>query len=565
MRGVEGSEIGILGYTDGYDYQARKKAYRELAELQRKGLPYESLSAEAKRVLSAANSFSAPTYAMLDALNDAGIKVKAYDISKLSQLSDAARREIIANIANDRRIASVIQVGNMPGQTELMKQLSRSGKHLGRMATDYGAGGFLQPKYHLMGFGDTGYLNGMYIDPTVKYDSIYVPGGNLRKWRGIPAWARSKVVSVGRLATSPLFDAFSFNTARPDGKATAMLFTGGGSGIGLPFEKELSGSLGAASRTSLLGGEENILDHILSALRKKHGDNFTFKFLSALQDDPGLNSRVQAAGTMGLKNFKSELPSVGVYQDVNRLRYLLDPNSELSKGIEELEGGKDFLRNIRTRYKGLEILGRIPQADMAKMYAGSDYIIGLPGSSVGEPARMKGQVHGGMIHLVPRKHELYPQHFEGNALASNAIMQPHAKHNIVHIDSRTLKNDIEQAIMEGGTKDWGRTPIMTSEEALAPLVGDAKKILRPYYDNRRVDRLAANIRALFSSGRSKKMKLSALKRVLSLRGLADMNLGLGGLIAKNPIMRRAALPTAAATLAGLGAYRYYKDKKRKIL
>ena len=458
----------VLGYPTGYNFGEQMDALDALERLKAEGRPLTDLPGPAYAALAKSNnSFAGPTFSTITALRRAGIPVDPYPIEGISP--DTLRR-----IAADRNVGSVIQVGALPpAQADI---IAHSGKHFGRLATDYGSGGYLQPRYHLHGNGSEGSFNGMYIDPTVKYNAVYMPGGKLRRWSGVPSGA--PVVPIDRLAISPMFSAASFNQTRGP-VANAFMTSGGGSGIGLPFEYKTLGGLGATTDRSLMHPAPNILDHLLAALRAKHGEGkYKLSYLTGL--DPAQNNLTMAdyEYLMNRSRYIGSTPDLGVGNDLRALRQFLNPASPVYQHVARTPAGRAFLNGLAERYRGLNILGRVALPDMAKLYGNADYIIDLPGSSVGEIAQMGGRKTPGMVHLIPQENAYYPRHFRGNALATNALMQPGAKHNIVSVASPTLKEDIARAINEGGFRDWGRAKPVSTLDALQPLVRDIQNAHR---------------------------------------------------------------------------------------
>ena len=460
----------VFGWPAGYDYGEQTSALKELDALRKAGRPLTDLSQKSFDSLAKGNSsFANPTFTTITSLRNAGIPVQAYSVLDDS-VHDAVRR-----VASDRNVGSVIQIGAMlPENAEI---LARSGKHFGRLATDYGSGGFLQPRYHFDGAGSTGGLNGMYIDPSIRYDSVYVPGGDLRKWRGIPSSA--KVVPTGRLATSPLFGLAGFNQNH-SGPAKALMITGGGSGMGMPLEYKTLGDLGRTTDRSVMHAAPNTLDHILDALRQKYGNNFRLDYLTGINPAEANAALTPEAYSWLFDKAKSvsKSPDITVWKDMWALKNLLDPSSAAYRQVSGMPGGEKFLQRLATRYRGLNLVPRVGLPDMARYYGGADMIFDLPGSSLGEIASMRGEKTPGMIHIVPRENEYYPRHFRGNALVTNQLMQPGARHNIVSVASPTFREDIAKAVAESGFKDWGRRPIMSTQEAMAPLVNDIRRANR---------------------------------------------------------------------------------------
>lgn len=132
-----------------------------------------------------------------------------------------------------------------------------------------------------------------------------------------------------------------------------------------------------------------------------------------------------------------------------------------------------------------------------------------------------------------------------------------------NIINEMLSDEVQNARYSTNTLQSARKYIDKVRASDKHLVDTTKSVLSSLIqrdDAQRVNRLGANLKALVS-GRTGKMKSTALKRIMSLKGLRDANLALGGLITKNPIGRRAAVPVLAlAGLAGVGKHMY--DKRR---
>ena len=307
----------------------------------------------------------------------------------------------------------------------------------------------------------------MFIDPLTRYDAVYVPGGKLRNWAHIPLDRR--VVSLDRLANLPTFSAASFKP-EAGSPARAFFFSGGGSGAGLPFEYRPMGSTGQFTDRSLMHPAPNALSSLISALRKKHGaGNAVVDYVTGLKPEDNFalyEHLIRGSGKV------HPAVDISARDDLRALRHALDPTSPVYQRIARTAEGRALLGNIAERYRGLNIIGRVPNVDMAKYYGNADYVVGIPGSYVGEVAQMSGQKTPGFIHLIPQEHEFNPGHFRGNALATNALMQPGAQHNIVSVGSPTLVQDMERAVQEGGFRDWGRAKPMSSLEGMRPLVND---------------------------------------------------------------------------------------------
>ena len=481
--------VAVFGWNpDRYSYLDRTQAIDALRTLFSQGKGFDQLPDNMKAVLTrAGDSFTAPTFAVADQIQNAGIPATIKDIfpyagSQPERL--AAITKSVNEVINDPNIGATVQVGHMP--KNLVDRLKESGKYVTRLGTDYGTGGYNQPVFHRHGFGDNAGWNGMYINPAINYDAVYLPGGDIARLRGLPP--NQRIVNIGRLANSPFFNYMGFNQNHGD-IARALFTTGGGSGAGLPFETRLMGNLGTGiDRSVMLSKEPNTLDFILSALRKKYGDGrFRLDYLTGF-GDPNIpwTTKVDTAKLYhdadtlfdywkGRWGDRFQTPTFEIHTDINNLRHLLDPKSEVFQRINNYKGGPQLLDEVAKRYRGLTIHGRVPQPTMGKFYGNSDLIVDIPGSQVGEVARMYGNNTPGMVHIVPREIPSYPRHFLGNAEVTNMLMQPGAKHNIVRMASPTFAKDLENAIMESGFKNWGRAPRMSDAQAFRPMIEDLKR------------------------------------------------------------------------------------------
>ena len=473
--GGSGLRTVLLGYPEGYNYPDQERALAELEQLRAQGRPFTDLSRQSFDTLALSNhSYKNPSYTIMTALHRAGVPVDAYS------LGDGPSRRVsmdtLRQVASDPQVGSVIQIGALhPDEANV---IARSGKHFARMATDYGSGGFLQPYYHVGGNGLWGNMNGMLVDPAIPYSSVYIPGGNLKRWRGIPDGVHT--VPVGRLAISPLFNALRFKQT-PGSPSNVLMITGNSSGIGLPLEYRMLGGLGRFTDRSLMHPAPNLFDHLLGALRKKYGrDGFRLNYITGLYPNDRHAGTVFAPGDFGQLMRDSQhiypSPSLNVSRDLWTMKEFLDPSSPAYQRIASTPEGSKFLQRLAERYHGLNLVGHVGLPEMGRYYSNADTIVALPGSSVGEIASIGGQKSPGMIHLIPRETSLYPRHFRGNAEATNILMQPRVRDNIVSIASPTLAQDIDRAVQaSSGLRDWGRAPIMSSTESMSPLVRDIQR------------------------------------------------------------------------------------------
>lgn len=463
----------LRGYNvDSYSWPVRKAAWEKL---RRYGV--ESLTPlEYSALFSAKDSMTQPAFAAADALNEGGVKVKLYN-----PFSDG--RNGLKSVERDKNIGAVLQVGHDHFPFESTR-IGDRGLYSTRLLTDYGDGAFRQP-FRVM---DTE-PNGMAVRPMLdRYDTVYIPGGDLKRWNGIPRGQHT--ISVDGLATSPLFENYTFRASEPGfspvgRKAKAILTSGGGSGRGLLFETgpEMFPGDGKLRTKSLLRAENNTFDYLLNALRRKHGNDFSLDFLSGLAEhgtslSPGIAEHiagVTAADVLRMASGRASFTQ-NVDKDLSILATILDKGSPLRRELLSSEAGSNLVRSIDQRYSGLNILRSLSHPQMAESYRNADYLVGLSGSSLGEIASIKGDTHGGLIHLIPHEAPSRARHFRGNAEVANILMQPGAKHNIVSISSPTFGEDLAKAVSESGTKNWGRVHgWKTGPAALKPLVEDLAK------------------------------------------------------------------------------------------
>lgn len=485
--------IKVIGGVKDWDPALRAEATQVFKDVAAgKSVPTEKLEA-AKKVFML-DSFSGQTLASADALNRAGLKVDVIkrsinspyktvaDATKLIDPKDLSKKEF-KRLLKDKGLRdlkyfdlkdfyrtpdlspkqlrgadAILQLGDSTHDMTLAQARKRGAK-LYRMLTDYGDGNFKQPDYWLG-------QNWMKVRDPKIYDRLIVPGGAENGLWDQLGRGRSSNINVDRIGVSPIFGLEEFRHTSGS-RPKAMFTLGGGANgwvIGNPNVKEIN-------KYNFIGKERTLFDDMLSALRAKHGNKATL--------DAYLGSVVQkkqfildpATGKLKVGYAPSDLR---LSVKMRRLMDSMDPNSRLYKRLSQTSKGKRVLKYIANRYKGLNLIGQVPQSDIAKAYATSDYIFALPGSTAAEFAAIKGQKHGNMIHLIPSEADWSTRHFRGNAKFTNRIMQPNAKKNIVDLLSKNRASDLTKAVREGGFKDWGRKAIPQGDN-LAPMAKAIKR------------------------------------------------------------------------------------------
>jgi len=491
--------VTLIGGVKEWDPVGREQAaqvFRDLQEGKNKpttkaGKKKLKKAIEKAKSMFRMDSFSGQTLAAADALRAAGIDTSVMrravndgnkplrraittadgnKISKYFDINDFYRPLEIDPIAL-RNADAVIQVGDGVNRSAL-ESARKSGSNIYRLLSDFGDGNFRQPDYWLG-------QNWMKVKDPEFYDRLFVPGGAEKDLWPMLGKGRKANVNIGNIAVSPLFENTTFKKSR--GKGPKAMFTiGGGSQGYLSLH-----NYGApeARKYDFLGKNRTIFDDMLDALRAKHGDKATLDaYLGTAIErprwiiDPKTKPQFDAKGKLlnakELKFSKGYSPSdVHLSNRLSRLQELLDPNSARSIKLSKRGPAvQKLLNDIRTRYKGLNIKGSVPQDQIAKAYASSDYIFALPGSTSAEYAAIKGNEHGGLIHLIPSEAEWAPRHFRGNAQYVNRLMQPGAKKNIIDLFGKNRLQALTEAVQEGGFKNWGRRAISNSGKSLDPMV-----------------------------------------------------------------------------------------------
>lgn len=370
-----------------------------------------------------------------------------------------AYRPIDLSPSSLRKADAVLQVGDGASDHVLNNARTR-GKGVYRLLTDYGDGNFKQPDMWLDG------QNWMKVRNPRLYDRLFVPGGAEKGLWSELKRGRKANVNIGDIAISPIFEDMQFSNS--GGKPKAMLTVGGGAGSSIALR-----NVGASEsqRYNFIGKERTLFDDILSALRKKHGDKAILDVFLG-----GTITKPQPVLRGGKVFFERPPSDASLSRNLQKLTDLLDPTSKRYKKYKKLERGRKLISAIEKRYKGLNFIHRVPQTEIGKAYATSDYVFALPGSTTAEFSAIKGQKHGGLIHLIPSEADWAPRHFRGNAKYVNRMMQPLAKDNIVSLVGKTRADDLVKAVAEGGFKDWGRINNHVSKvDSLKPMVSAIKR------------------------------------------------------------------------------------------
>ena len=485
--------IKVIGGVKDWDPVLREQAAQVFKDLAA-GRPIPAEKLEAAKKVFMLDSFSGQTLASADALNRAGFKVDVIkrainapkktvaDATNLIDPKELGKKEF-KRLLKDKGLRNleyfdptdfyrtpdlspeqlrgadaVLQLGESPYATSLSSARKRGAK-IYRMLTDYGDGNFKQPDYWLG-------LNWMKVRDPKFYDRLIVPGGAEKDLWDQLGRGRSSNINVDRIGVSPIFGLEEFK--HTSGSTPKAMFTLGGGVNGWAFGNP---NVKDIKKYNFIGKERTIFDDMLSALKAKHGDNVKLDAYlgTAVQNKQFILDPV--TGKLKVGYAPSDLR---LSVKMRRLMDSMDPESRLYKRLEQTRKGKKVLKYIANRYKGLKLIGQVPQSDIAKAYATSDYIFALPGSTAAEFAAIKGQKHGNMIHLIPSEADWSTRHFRGNAEFTNRIMQPEAKNNIVSLLSKNRASDLTKAVREGGFKDWGRKAIPQGDN-LAPMAKAIKR------------------------------------------------------------------------------------------
>lgn len=474
--------VAVIGGIKEWDPVVRANAAKLIRD-EASGIPVDRNALEAAKRVFRMDSFSGQTLAAADALHNSGIDVKVLrralnsPMKDVDDLPDARIKErphitgkvfdkkdfyrpIDLKLNDIKGSDAVLQVGDVYNDLAL-HTARKKGTGIYRLLSDYGDGNFKQPDNWLGG------QNWMKVRDPKTYDRLFVPGGDEKDlWKELGIGRKSNV-NIGDIAISPIFKDMKFSRHAGDAPK-AMLTLGGGSGSSLVMRNR---GVPEAQRYNFIGKDKNLFDEILDALRaQKNGHNAKLDvYLGSTISDP-----VNMFTPDG-KIVRGRVPSdVKLSKEMRKLVDLLNPDSRRYKLYSRSVKGRNLLKSLSERYKGLNLIGSVPQDQIGKAYASSDYIFALPGSTTAEFSAIKGKRHGGLIHLIPSEEQWAPRHFRGNAEYVNRIMQPGAKSNIVSITGKNRAKAILDAVNEGGFKDWGRRAI-SGKDPLAPMVKAIKR------------------------------------------------------------------------------------------
>jgi len=335
------------------------------------------------------------------------------------------------------------------------ERLTRGAK-IYRVNTDFGPGNFLQPDKWL----DS--LNWMKVNTPKLYDRIITPGlKHFERTGQMPKWMRGlrPSLDVGNIAVSPIFENMEFSENLPtftgSGRAKAMYTFGGGAGGFLGLGEPV---LDEAAQLDL--SKNRVLDDMLNALRKRHGNNFDLDLYVGNALD-NISAKTVAGAPVELPHNKN------VRGFLKQIEEALVPDSERkARGLAPRTAEQEQLAK---RFAGLKIVRGVPQSEIAKAYANSDYVFMVPGSTSAEFASIKNNAKGVRGHLIsiipdetlkgrlsPGRQNWMPQHFTPNAEYIESIL-PKGFSSRVNIASPTRALDLEKAVASAG-KNSGAMP-----------------------------------------------------------------------------------------------------------
>jgi len=235
-------------------------------------------------------------------------------------------------------------------------------------------------------------------------------------------------------------------TATGKGRVKAMYTFGGGAGgfLGLGEPK-----VDDVMRYNL--NKNRVLDDILGALRKKHGDNFDLDlYVGNTLDDVSAKEKGSLRPT--------EIPhNRRLRRFLSKIENAITPDSEReAKGLPPLTEKQKLLRQ---RMKGLRIVRGVPQSELAKAYANSDYVFMVPGSTSAEFASIRPNqsgIRGKLISMIPDElleGRLKPgqpnwmaRHFSPNAEYVEHMLKGNTAR--VGLASKTRAEDLLKAVSE---------------------------------------------------------------------------------------------------------------------
>ena len=469
---ASGSDSKILGFIRGLEAEGSSNPIiqdqiKQISELGAKVVRGEISAADTalesflpKRVAAALrmDSFTGQTQATADALRRNGVIV-----------DDVVTRATSAPIGTDRfynledyyrptqmtegqlrNPDAFVQVGSRPDENLLKSERANRGAKLYRVNSDFGPGNFEQPDAWLSGD------NWMKVKDPKMYDRIATPGLDYFGDRVTPAMrGRKASVNLDNIAVSPVFGRHTFSDQLAShtgkGRVKAMYTFGGGAGSFL--------GLGDPRAGGAFNWDDNVLTSMLDAIRKKHGNNFDFDFYTGdLLNDIGINVKDPSTG----KIIGFELPHNRQYREVaKKLQELTMSDAERAKlGLGPLSEADKALRE---RYKGLRVVKGVPQSELARAYANSDYVFMVPGSTSAEYASIKDNakgIRGKLISIIPDEWlegrlkpgqpNWMPRHYSTNAEYIESLVPGAIR---VNLRSPTFSKDLENAV--GGAVQSG--------------------------------------------------------------------------------------------------------------
>lgn len=349
------------------------------------------------------DSFSSQTHAAADALRRNGVVIDELipratnSAVNKARVYDPYQAYLPSNLSAEslRKPDAFVQVGMHPQEDLLRNERLFRGAKAYRVSSDFGPGNFLQPDRWLDG------QNWMKINDPKLYDRIVTPGLSHFEAKGemgpgMRGLKRS--IGVDNIAVSPVFEHTKFSdrlaTHTGKGRVKAMYTFGGGAGGFLG----LGESTNVARKQYQLSGH-GILDDMLSALRKSHGDNFDLDlYVGNALDDVNVKQYMDRVGYVD-----SQLPHA---RALRRKLKLLE-HVTMSDAERQAKGLKPLTKRqlaLREKFKGLHVVRGVPQSRIANAYANSDYVFMVPGSTSAEFASIKDNakgIRGKLISVIP--------------------------------------------------------------------------------------------------------------------------------------------------------------------
>ena len=407
------------------------------------------------------DSFSSQTHAAADALRRNGVVIDElipratnYAVDK-ARVYDPYQAYLPSNLSAEslRKPDAFVQVGMHPQEDLLRNERLFRGAKAYRVSSDFGPGNFRQPDRWLDG------QNWMKINDPKLYDRIVTPGLSHFEAKGEMGPGMrglKKSVGVDNIAVSPVFEHTKFSdrlaTHTGKGRVKAMYTFGGGAG----------GFLGLGEPTNIakkqfqLSGQ-GILDDMLYALRKTHGDNFDFDlYVGNALDDVNVKQYMGSGGYVD-----KQLPHA---RALRRKLKLLE-HVTMSDAEREAKGLKPLTRRqkmLREKFKGLHVVRGVPQSRIANAYANSDIGFLVPGSTSAEVASIKDNakgIRGKFISIIPDedlKGRLKPgqenwmaRHFTPNADYLESLIPGTER---VSMRSATRREDLAKIVADTAAK-----------------------------------------------------------------------------------------------------------------